>query len=67
MSHGLGDARLADEANARLTAAAPDLLEALAGMLSIHDSVTMGQEQERREEWIPKARAAYAKATGAQP
>jgi hypothetical protein len=52
------------EANARLIAAAPELLEALQGMLSIGDSVTQGQERERREEWVPKARAVIAKAIG---
>jgi hypothetical protein len=36
------------------------LAEALRGMLSIEDSVTQGQERERREEWLPKARAALA-------
>lgn len=51
-------------ANARLIAAAPELLEALAGMVSIYDSVTSGQERELREEWLPKARAVIAKATG---
>jgi hypothetical protein len=50
-------------ANARLIAAAPELLEALRGMLSIEESVTQGQERERRAEWLPKARAAIAKAT----
>lgn len=39
-----------------------DLVAALRGMVSIHDSVTMGQERERRVEWLPKARAALAKA-----
>lgn len=50
--------------NARFLSAAPELYEALAGMLSIEDSVTRGQERERRDEWIPKARAALAKASG---
>ena len=51
------------DANARLIAASPELLEALIGMLSIHDSVTMGQEREFREKWVPIAREAIAKAT----
>ena len=37
---------------------------ALRGMVSIHDSVTMGQEIERREEWLPKARSALAESNG---
>lgn len=35
---------------------------ALAGMLSIHDSVTQGQEREFREKWIPLARLIVANA-----
>lgn len=46
---------------AQLIAAAPELLAALAGLVSVYDSVTMGQERERRAEWLPKARAALAK------
>lgn len=34
-----------------------ELIKALAGMLSIEDSVTQGQERERRLEWVPKSRA----------
>ena len=45
----------------RLIAAAPELYEALRGMVSIHDSVTMGQESEFRDKWLPIARAALAK------
>jgi DUF1680 family protein len=43
------------EANARLIAAAPDLLEAL-----MHCATDEGPEQE----WLDRARAAIAKATG---
>jgi hypothetical protein len=42
-----------------------ELIEALEGMVSIHDSVTIKQESERRDEWLPKARAALARVTGA--
>lgn len=49
-------------ANARLIATAPELLEALRGLLAVHDSVTQGQENELRQVWVPKARAALAKA-----
>jgi hypothetical protein len=39
-------------------------LEALLrGLVSVHDSVTMGQERERRDEWLPKARAALKEGT----
>ena len=48
----------------RKLAAAPALYEALAGLLSIFDSVTMGQEAELRDEWIPQARAALRQARG---
>ena len=63
------DAKLAmadgeQEANARLIAAAPELLDALRGLLAARDSTTMGRERELYEEWIPKARAAVAKAEG---
>lgn len=40
------------------------LVEALEGMLSIEDSVTQGQEAERRAKWRPLARAALALARG---
>ena len=52
------------EDNARLIAAAPELLEAINGLMKIFSSVTQGQEAELRAEWLPKARAAIAKATG---
>ncbi len=45
-------------ANARLIAAAPDLLEALKD--AVRDSESPGQ-------WLDEARAAIAKATGEQP
>lgn len=54
-----------DHSHVALIAAAPELLEALRGMLAIEDSVTQGQERELRAEWLPKARAALAKAEGA--
>ncbi len=34
-----------------------ELAEALRGMVSIETSVTQGQEKDRRNEWMPKARA----------
>ena len=63
-----GDARIDSVAvcsscDAALISAAPELLEALIGMLSIHDSVTMGQEREFREKWVPIARAIIKKAS----
>ena len=39
-----------------------ELLAALRGMVAIHDSVTQGQERELKLDWVPKARAAIAKA-----
>jgi hypothetical protein len=50
---------------AEARAAVAELIEALEGMVSIHDSVTMRQEWERRDEWLPKARAALSNITGA--
>jgi hypothetical protein len=49
------------EANARLIAAAPDLLEALKKMLDSHEDACTGYGEGAAE----KARAAIAKATGA--
>jgi hypothetical protein len=46
-------------------AAVAELIKALAGLVSIEDSVTQGQERERREEWIPKARAILSRVGGA--
>ncbi len=51
------------ERDTAVLAAAPELYEALRGMLAIHDSVTQGQEKELRDKWIPAARAALAKVT----
>ena len=67
IAHNKYSARNWDEerANAALIAACPDMLAALEGLLSIESSVTQGQERELREEWIPKARLALAKAHGA--
>lgn len=54
------------KANAQLIAAAPDMFEALTGLLAARDSVTMGLEKELYAEWVPKARAALFKATTLQ-
>ena len=51
---------------AQVDASMTNLIAALQGMLSIGDSVTQGQERERREEWLPKARAALANIGDAQ-
>jgi hypothetical protein len=53
------------EANARLIAAAPDLLEALEFMLSVFNETypDVADDEEDREAWA-KARAAIRKATG---
>jgi hypothetical protein len=52
-------------ANARLIAAAPDLLEALEFMLSVFNETypDVADDEEDREAWA-KARAAIKKATG---
>lgn len=56
------------DANARLIAAAPDLLEAVAGLIrlseAIRHSVGLGKNQLER---IERAKAAIAKAEGRQP
>ncbi len=45
----------------RASPAAPDAMrEALAGLVAMIDSTTMGHEKELRDEWLPKARAALA-------
>ena len=55
------------EANARLIAAAPDLLEALQVFLNWSDSVYYGEDTSRElVKAKDKARAAIAKATGEQ-
>lgn len=51
-----------DEANARLIAAAPDLLEALKDMLDGHEDACTGYGEGAAD----KARAAIAKATGGE-
>jgi len=53
------------KANARLIAAAPDLLEALEFMLSVFNETypDVADDEEDREAWA-KARAAIRKATG---
>jgi hypothetical protein len=56
--------RVADDLE-RVHAAVAEMIEALAGLVSIEDSVTQGQERDRREEWIPKARAVLARVGGA--
>lgn len=58
------------EANARLIAAAPELLEALAAMETWSGFVTDLMPENLRATWeedIADARAAIAKATGEQP
>lgn len=52
------------EANNALMVAAPLMLAALQGLLAAHGAVTQGLERELYETWIPKARAAIAKARG---
>lgn len=49
-----------NEANARLIAAAPEMLEALKGLVQLVDA-HVGEEAEN---WNREARAAIAKATG---
>jgi hypothetical protein len=52
-------------ANARLIAAAPELLESLILMVRTHDEPAESMLQEMREQkWLEQARAAIAKATG---
>jgi len=54
------------EANARLIAAAPELLNALILMVRTHDEPAESLLQEAKEQqWLVLARAAIAKATGA--
>jgi hypothetical protein len=54
------------QANARLIAAAPDLLEALQNLFDADmEHVLMGDGKDDQIEAIAKARAAIAKATGA--
>jgi hypothetical protein len=51
------------EANARLIAAAPELLESLILMVRTHDEPAESMLQEMKEQqWLAKARAAIAKA-----
>jgi len=51
-------------ANARLIAAAPDLLAALAKLLALAEAEGIGSEWEASEAAVGTARAAVAKATG---
>jgi len=52
-----------EEANARLIAAAPELLESLILMVRTHDEPAESTLQEMKEQqWLAKARAAIAKA-----
>lgn len=55
----------AAQADARLIAAAPELLEALRGLLSEANSASKPLHE--YSEWSNKARSAIAKATGEQP
>jgi hypothetical protein len=60
--------RLADEANARLIAAAPDLLTALTGLVEAEEATIEGfdaPEIDRLEGALETAREAIAKAKGA--
>ena len=63
---GMTGVRLIEaEANARLIASAPELLEALQGMLAVHD-MTQSPAGDRIAAWsgaVNAARAAIAKAT----
>jgi hypothetical protein len=49
------------EANARLIAAAPDLLDVLKWFMPF---ITSEEDDERQAPWVKRARAAIAKATG---
>lgn len=69
-----GYGRAVDEANARLIAAAPDLLllvEELAKGPALHACDTRGERNDARNQWLlglrEKAKAAIAKATGGKP
>lgn len=53
-------------ANARLIAAAPELLEACQRALAIEESVTQGQEAKLREGFVGMVRSAIAMATGVE-
>jgi hypothetical protein len=55
-------ARVDNKADARLIAAAPDLLEVLQYFMPFIDSE---QDDERQGPWVEKARAAIARATNA--
>ena len=52
------------EANARLIAAAPELLEALVEMTALAAGPTGGVTVQQKRDVVSKARAAIAKATG---
>jgi hypothetical protein len=52
------------DANARLIAAAPDLLEALRSAVNDADAWGLADDE---CDWLPLARAAIARATGEQP
>lgn len=70
-------AECATEEDARLIAAAPELLEAMASLLREHDAVFAGRSDGAQDSYYNahpgraiayrKARAAIAKATGEQP
>jgi hypothetical protein len=60
-----GERQQIQEANARLIAAAPEMLEALILMVRTHDEPAESLLQEMKEQqWLAQARAAIAKALG---
>lgn len=66
--HSVGSIEQEMEANARLIAAAPDLLEALEGLVKINEehnaamAVIMGRPANWKDTYLDKARAAILKA-----
>src|SRR5688500_2102326 len=64
MTHGMGVAGLEDEANARLIAAAPDLLAALREVGRLRLATSEGSLRVRADRMWEIARQAIAKAEG---